>query len=147
MQQRGAMLALRACADQLGPLAQQAPQRLLVAVHDRLRSSFEGSTSMREGIEVRAEPRPALEAVGTGDHELRVGKHAASFPGRHDADRELLDLGRRAIARPLIGVGKERRDPAIGPRADGVRGPRAAGLDQVLGEFAVLLEAGAGGKR
>ena len=54
---------------------------------------------MRQGIEVRAELGPAVESVGTGDHELRVGEHAGSCTALpcHDADREFLDLVGRAI--------------------------------------------------
>ena len=107
VQQRGIVLALRACADQLRPLAQQSLQRLLVAVHDRLRGGLVGSARVREGIEVCAEFLPALESVGAGEHELRVSQHAGAFAGGHRVDRELLDLIGRTISRPLIGSGKQ----------------------------------------
>src|SRR5438105_2450892 len=101
---------------------------------------------MREGVEVRGEAGPARKPVRTGEHELRVGEHAAAVPAREYARGEFVDLLRRAIDPVSFRAGEQRCYPAIGPCGD-CRRARVTGFDEILGQFAILLEAGTWGKR
>jgi hypothetical protein len=67
--------------NQIGLLAQQLLQCLLVAAHDRLSGGFECRgvrARVLQRFQMRDERGPARESMRARQHELRIGEHAAA---------------------------------------------------------------------
>src|SRR5436190_2860408 len=149
MEQGGVVLARRARPHQPGVLAQQLLKFGLITADDGFGRRFEvrrGGAALRERSEVRRKIRPVPEAVRARQHKLRVGEHATAALAVERSLGEFFHLLRRAIDVPPTRAGEQRRHPAIAPGSY-VAVARLAGIDELLGELLVLLDAGTGGKR
>ena len=142
------MLARRSRVNQLRMLPHQLLQCCFVAADDRVGRRLEGGgfRLMGQAIEVRGEAGPARKTVRAREHELGIGQHAATFVAVQCSRGELLDLLPRALDLLPLCAREERCHPAVGPCGDRTR-IGFAGFDQILGELAVLLDAGTGRKR
>ena len=128
VQQHGAVLARRTGANQRRLLMKEPLQCRNVAGNDRFGRRFEHRDRrllLLEILQVRGEYRPALEAVGAREHELRSGQRAVA--GRECLPSERLELRNR--------LGK-----LCGPRADGAGFARPARRGEIVRMLLVLLQ-------
>ena len=112
--------------------------------------------SVRKRLDMLHELRPAEETMGPRNDKLRVGQrtHRGCDPVRTSFGRIARPVRRDAVISFLVSQQRSRRvlkcregfDPANGPVANGEGSSDLHGLDEVFGEFPVMLNVRAGGK-